>query len=55
MKTTLTLTIQIDKDAYDEAKIKNGGSIAEPAAEVLEEVFASPVVVKKWTAKHEEE
>lgn len=55
MKTTITLTIQIDKDSFDEAKKKNGGSLSEPIEEALSEVFASAVDVKKWSAKHEEE
>ncbi len=55
MKTELTITVRIDKDAFDEAKRKSGGSIREDIEEALADVFATPVTATRWSAKHEEE
>lgn len=54
MKTELTITLKLDKDAFDEAKKRSGGDIKEHIEEALSEVFATPVDAIKWSAKHEE-
>lgn len=55
MKTTITLTLRIDKDAFDKAKLDNGGNIKEVIEEAMSEVFAASVDAVKWVAKHEED
>lgn len=55
MKTTITITVKLNREAFDEAKKRSGGEIKESIEEALSEVFASAVDVKKWSAKHEEE
>ena len=55
MKTTVTLTLQIDKDAFDDARRKNAGNIKEIIEEAMSEIFASPVDATTWTATHEED
>ena len=54
-KTTITLTLRIDKEAFDKAKLDNGGNIKEVIEEAMSEVFAASVDAVKWVAKHEED
>ena len=53
-KTKLTITIKLDKDAFDEAKRQNAGNIKELIEEALSDAFNTTVDAIKWTAKHEE-
>ena len=54
-KATLTLTLKLDKEAFDKAKLDNGGNIKEVIEKAMSEVFAAPVDAVKWVAKHEED
>jgi hypothetical protein len=54
MKTTITLTLKINKEAFEDAKRRNGGDIKEVIEEAMSEVFATPVDAIRWSAKHEE-
>ena len=53
-KTELTITIKLDKEAFDEAKRQNGGDIKELIEEAMQDVFNTQVKAIKWTAEHEE-
>jgi hypothetical protein len=54
MKTTITLTLKINKEAFEDAKRRNGGDIKEAIEEAMSDVFATTVVAIRWSAKHEE-
>ena len=55
MKTTITITVKLNREAFDEAKKRSGGEIKESIEEAMSEVFATPVDAIKWVAKHEED
>lgn len=54
MKTELTITIKLSKDAFDEAKRQNAGNIKELIEEALSDVFNTTVDAIKWASKTEE-